>query len=311
MTKRTRTVCIEDIRIPSLPGVQLEDAAGLAHRGGSGGERDRQIYPIGQHPSLIVYGGPHDGAAIPILKRNLTMGSLPDNDIVVDGAGVARRHAEIFESRTGYFLRDLGVANPTFVNRHDIGGIEQLLNHGDRIQLADSTILHVFTYEISVSLDPTLPPIPGALPDVLSGLAGPPDAGNGFGYSTEIERMPDDRADRIESLARPVEAELYEGAVRLDVGIEGGIWRVANFVTELRGNTQLRVLRLLSNPPKNVESWLSLREPIPLEEMLGQMEEVSQVSVAPRHEADSPDQEQIIQVRLNWDLRRDRSPGGE
>jgi pSer/pThr/pTyr-binding forkhead associated (FHA) protein len=307
MKMGTGTVHPIDTRIAPPPRVVLEDAADPALWGGRGAGRDGHISPIAEHPSLIVYGGPEDGAAIPILKRNITMGCLPDNDIVVDGDGVARRHAEIFQTRAGYYLRDLGVANPTFLNRHDIGGLEQPLRHGDRIQLARSTILHVFTHDGGIPREPMAPPpISRDLHGVSLAPGGPPEAGNGFGCSPEYGCEPENRDSGAQGLGRLVEAELYEGAVRLDVGIEGKIWLVVNFVTELRRNTQLRVLRLQSNPLQGVEIWLALREPIPLKEILGQMEEVTLVGAAPEHEAGSNGQEQVLNVRLNWDLRQDR-----
>ena len=69
-------------------------------------------------------------------KPTITLGRLPDNDLVVNEPAVSRRHAEITRSDMGYSLRDLGTTNGTFVNQQDIGKEEYQLQEGDRVCLA-------------------------------------------------------------------------------------------------------------------------------------------------------------------------------
>jgi hypothetical protein len=138
---------------------------------------------------------------------------------------------------------------------------------------------------------------------------GLPDAEYGFGESPGERCGPECGDGGAEALVRPAEAELYEGAVRLKVGIEGRTWLVVHFMTELRQNPQMRLLRMLSTPPSQLEIWLGLQEPIPLADILGKMEEVSSVTVAPMNEAGSPDSKPVFNVRLNWEFCHDRGPG--
>lgn len=50
-------------------------------------------------------------------KRQLTLGRAPDNDIVLNAAGVSRRHAKLeLDERSGTTLCDMGSTNGTYVN---------------------------------------------------------------------------------------------------------------------------------------------------------------------------------------------------
>ena len=92
------------------------------------------------NPMLIVYGGPDDGAAIPISKPMLVIGSLIDSDVHVEGPGVLPKHAEIFWGGTGYYLTNLNKHNKTCLNHSDIGEIKYLLRNGDRVRLGNSSV---------------------------------------------------------------------------------------------------------------------------------------------------------------------------
>lgn len=228
-----------------------------------------------EDPMLLVYGGPQDGAAIPILKRKATFGSLPDNDFVIDGIGVHRRHAEIFGSSTGYYLKDLAMVNCTFVNRRDIGDTDYLLRHGDRIHLGDSTIFHVFMVgnqpvtksRFNQPLE-TSTSIPADQAD-LQERAG--------GLDTRQPAWPTDGDNGAKSDFLRPKAEIYEGIVHINVQIGGQVRSIIDFVASLRHNPSMRLLRMVGNPPNNVVIWLSLREPMPLEQILDHMEAVTEV----------------------------------
>ena len=144
MRMRKRTVCIGEPKYAPLSHLDWRDIPDPAQLGGGAISIGQKAPSVLDDPMLLVHGGPQDGAAIPILKHRVTFGSLPDNDFVVGGTWVHLRHAEIFGTNTGYYLRDLAMVNRTFVNRRDIGDTEYLLRHGDRIQLGDSTIFHFF-----------------------------------------------------------------------------------------------------------------------------------------------------------------------
>ncbi len=50
----------------------------------------------------------------------ITVGRLPDNDVVLDDLLVSRRHAELRRGPHGWVLTDLGSGNGTFVNGHRV-----------------------------------------------------------------------------------------------------------------------------------------------------------------------------------------------
>ena len=97
------------------------------------------------NPMLIVHGGPDDGAAIPISKPMLAMGSLFDSDVHIEGPGVLPKHAEIFWGGSGYYLTNLNKNNRTCLNHRDIGDIKYLLRNGDRVRLGSSSVSHELT----------------------------------------------------------------------------------------------------------------------------------------------------------------------
>ena len=97
---------------------------------------------ISEKPQLTIEGGPNDGNSIAIGGEKLTLGRDDDNDIVIRGSGVSRRHAEILQGVRTYILRDLGSTNGTFVNGDTV--TERPLGHGDVIRLGPSMVSLVF-----------------------------------------------------------------------------------------------------------------------------------------------------------------------
>ncbi len=70
--------------------------------------------------------------------RALTIGRSRGCDLRLPSGDASRRHAEICHTTDGYVLRDLGSTNGTFVNGERVQ--ERILEPGDRIQIAASTI---------------------------------------------------------------------------------------------------------------------------------------------------------------------------
>ncbi len=300
MRKRTQRVGqFHGMRLPDVDIANLVESA-LA-RGGGQGNRKRAP-SVRDSTVLMVHGGPDDGAAVPILGPNVTMGCFPDDDIVTEGTGVSGRHAEILGTNDGHFLRCLHTSNATFVNRRAIGSMKYLLRHGDRIQLAYSTVNHVFAAGNSGLVKAS----PGfSYEEIL-------DKSDGFGEPPDPSRIHDpDSTDgyRINGLGRNPEGvephpnpEVYEGTVRLNVELGSQVRLVVSFVTELRLNSHLRMLRLVANSPESVDIWLALREPLKLKQILAQMEEVAEVRGSPQSAATQLDQENALDVRLVGEL---------
>ena len=133
---------------------------------------------------LVVDGGPNDGRTIILAKTTITMGRLPDNDLVVNEPAVSRRHAEITQSEAGYVLRDLGTTNGTFVNQRDIGKEEYQLNEGDRVCLARTGTSFVFTVDSSKTIQ--IPKSDAAVP--------------GAGFIEGLGRLPGSRQEQAAAL---------------------------------------------------------------------------------------------------------------
>lgn len=212
-------------------------------------------------PILTVRGGSNDGTEIPVASRTMTMGRLPESDVFVNEPGVSRRHAEIVSKEGGYYLRDVGSTNGTFVKSQNIGTEDHLLIDGDEITLASSETIIVFRHFSAGTLKMTVMQAPPFEEDM----------------SATVESSADGDG---EATPEPVDEDLYEGTVRVKVKAEGDIQHVVHFVQELRQKSQLRLLRLVSNSQKNVDILLGLREPVKLKDLLFEIEGVAEVTPA-------------------------------
>jgi ABC-type multidrug transport system ATPase subunit/pSer/pThr/pTyr-binding forkhead associated (FHA) protein len=86
-----------------------------------------------------------------VLTTRLTVGRLPDNDVVLDDLLVSRRHAELHRTGASWRIVDLNSGNGTFVNGTRVGSAEigprdvigighaLLQLHGDRLVSAEDT----------------------------------------------------------------------------------------------------------------------------------------------------------------------------
>ena len=303
MRMRRHAVCGGEKRYTTVPqpAPQVASQTALATITNHGGDGNVPMAPKPSQlnqPSLIVHGGPQDGATIHISKPAVTMGYLPDNDIVVVGPRVSRRHAEIVRMDAGFHIWDLGISNGTFVNQQHIGEMTYPLQHGDQIRLANSNIYHVFSYvealsrtvELSYPVEETLNLI-SRVPEFV-GQREILETISGGGQSH------DERQGTTEEPAPRSEKEVYEGNVKLQVEWDGQIQVMIEFVSMLRGNPQVRVVRLVGNSPTEVEISLALREPLLLEQMLAQMEEVAQLTELHQETNGPGGPERVLEVRL-------------
>lgn len=123
----------------------------------------------------MVKGGPNDGRTIILAKPTISMGRLPDNDVVVNEPAVSRRHAEIFRTDAGYQLRDLGTTNGTFVNGRNIESEPHPLMDGDQISLSRTDISFMFGLNTAKTIQIPRGEIPGqgvVLPGTLGQQTG-------------------------------------------------------------------------------------------------------------------------------------------
>jgi hypothetical protein len=93
--------------------------------------------------ALLVIRGRNAGRRYLIDFRRYMIGRAADAAIFLDDVTVSRRHAEVFEDRSGgVWLRDLGSINGTYLNGRHIE-LEQLTN-GDVLQVG----IYKFVFEI-------------------------------------------------------------------------------------------------------------------------------------------------------------------
>ena len=78
------------------------------------------------------------GRTVRIQKPKVTIGRLPECDIVVADPGASRHHAQIEQRDGGYVLTDLGSTNGTLVNDQPVTTYRMQL--GDRITIGETVL---------------------------------------------------------------------------------------------------------------------------------------------------------------------------
>ena len=73
------------------------------------------------------------------------------------------------------------------------------------------------------------------------------------------------------------DTKVYEGTVRLEVRIDGPARDALHFVNKVCKRPEVRFLRLVGGRGQQLDLWVKLREPFPLQRELGQMPQVARV----------------------------------
>ena len=79
-----------------------------------------------------------DGRRVPVGEDPITMGRLPDCDVVLSDPNVSRRHAEVRRRGNDFVVVDLGSTNGTKVN--GAGVKERRLADGDEIAIGNTKL---------------------------------------------------------------------------------------------------------------------------------------------------------------------------
>lgn len=98
-------------------------------------------YFMSQPPKLIVKLKNRPLKTYSFTGKQLTIGRLPDNDIIIDNLSVSRKHAVIHSWKSGYHIKDLGSKNSTFLNGDKVDTAE--LKNGDVISIGKYQISFV------------------------------------------------------------------------------------------------------------------------------------------------------------------------
>jgi hypothetical protein len=96
----------------------------------------------GGDASLTVLEDGRPGRTYPLGRVSVTIGRLPECDIVIGDPGASRQHARVRFDGERFVLSDLGSTNGTLVN--DVQADERALEDGDRVTIG-STILEFRT----------------------------------------------------------------------------------------------------------------------------------------------------------------------
>jgi pSer/pThr/pTyr-binding forkhead associated (FHA) protein len=221
--------------------------------------------------NLVVVGGPNNGVLFPISGEGLTLGRLPDNDVVIDDPWVSRRHAEIISTHDSYVLRDLSSSNGTFLTDRLIDTSDCGLQDGDHIRLGQSDVQLVFRFSGAATLR-------------MASHTGGDELVQGSGEATVSPPAPANASEITgpDSLTVREDRESHEksahGEVRLNIEARGDLRLIYQFVHELRLKPELSVLRISGGPEQKVAVWLGLANGATIEPLLSGMQFVSDVS---------------------------------
>ena len=89
--------------------------------------------------ALHIREGDGPAQTFPLRKGRISVGKMPDNDLVLDRSNISRRHCQIFREGGRFFLRDLASRNGTFLDGKRVA-TDVPLADGATIQLGDFTL---------------------------------------------------------------------------------------------------------------------------------------------------------------------------
>jgi pSer/pThr/pTyr-binding forkhead associated (FHA) protein len=78
-----------------------------------------------------------------ILNGTKTIGRGNNNNIIIQDPFMSSNHASIIKEENGFFLKDIGSTNGTYINNHKIIHSCVKLKNGDKIQFGKLTFLFV------------------------------------------------------------------------------------------------------------------------------------------------------------------------
>lgn len=110
-------------------------------------------------PRLFIYPKKGEAAIFELLDRQVSVGRLPDNDIVIEDPYASGHHAFIIPHESGYAIRDNLSKNGTFVNGRKISE-EIPLRRGDEICIGSTRIF--FDKESTTSVEMTDEQLPAS-----------------------------------------------------------------------------------------------------------------------------------------------------
>jgi hypothetical protein len=101
------------------------------------GEVELAPLAVGQATLTLLEGG-RAARTYSLAKPVITLGRLPESDVVIDDPGASRQHARIRAADGEFVLADLGSTNGTLVNEEPVA--ERVLADGDRITIGETVL---------------------------------------------------------------------------------------------------------------------------------------------------------------------------
>lgn len=89
---------------------------------------------------VVITSGPRREAEFILRGEETTIGRDPGADVPIDEPSASRRHATIVEGRDGFYLRDLGSTNGTYLFGL-LHGEKKRLMEGDRFRIGRTEFL--------------------------------------------------------------------------------------------------------------------------------------------------------------------------
>ena len=96
-------------------------------------------YFIQPRPYLLLKLGENTLGRYTVKSNKITIGRVPDNDVVIDNLAVSRHHAIISEEQGNFYVEDQQSINGTFVN--GVRVIKQELKHHDEILIGKHKLI--------------------------------------------------------------------------------------------------------------------------------------------------------------------------
>ena len=214
--------------------------------------------------AVVVEGDTYGQQRMPLSTSGITsIGRLLDNDVAVTEVSISRYHAQIVETETGYYLRDMESTNSTFLNGRLIGEGNHELHDTDTIGLCNQKVILTFRSPKAetVQFDMGEYEIDGTPTWMGEAISEDPDTAGAI--LAEYEQKKD----------------LYEGTAPLNVvKVSGSMMQVVEFANHLSETEDFRVLRMARNISGGDDIWVALRQPIPLQEKLSEFMDVERGS---------------------------------
>jgi hypothetical protein len=102
-------------------------------------EGEEELAPLaGGQATLTLLQGGRPLRSFSLSKPIVTIGRLPESDVVVDDPGASRQHARISSANGEFVVTDLGSTNGTLVNDEAVD--EAALADGDRITIGEPVL---------------------------------------------------------------------------------------------------------------------------------------------------------------------------